>query len=256
MFIRTERSIQEFIRFYPVVSVIVFINLLLWLMIDVLQLQVGHSLYHFGVGHNYSVSYGEYWRLVTPIFLHAGLSHVLFNSFALVLFGPALETMIGKVRFIFIYFLTGIIGNVGTYIIDPMSTIPHLGASGAIYGLFGIYIYMAIFRKDLIDTGSAQIIKIIFIIGLITTFIQPNINIAAHIFGFIGGFALGPIALRHAQPFFLVRNRVRRAEHNDDVQFNPNRWQKKRMIPTAVRKNMLWIILGILVIFGIIGRFF
>src|SRR5699024_10326244 len=141
---------KEFMRFYPVVSTIIIINIVLWIIIDLLHLQIGQLIYTWGIGHNISVSHGQYWRLITTIFLHANLAHVLFNSFALVLFAPALEQMLGKFRFIFFYLLTGIIGNIGTFIIDPLSIVPHLGASGAIYGLFGVYIFMVFFRKHLI----------------------------------------------------------------------------------------------------------
>jgi len=257
MFIRTERSVQDFMRFYPVVSVIIIINLLLWFIIDVLHLEIGYTIYNWGIGHNFSVyQFGEYRRLVTPIFLHAGIGHVVFNSFALVLFGPALEQMLGKIKFIFVYFLTGIIGNIGTYVINPVDITPHLGASGAIYGLFGVYLFMVFFRKDLIDPGNAQIVQIIFLIGLVMTFIQPNVNIAAHIFGFIGGFAIGPLVLRRAQPFSMMRNRPRRRQNSGDVQFNPNRWNKRRILPRKLRNNIFWVIFGILVLIGLFSKFF
>lgn len=205
LFLRHERSIKEFFRFYPIISIIVIINFVLWFIIDILHL--GQPLYTFGIGHNLSIHlYGEYWRLLTPIFLHAGFSHLLFNSFATVIFGPALEQMLGKVKFISAYLIMGIAGNLGTYLIDPTSIVPHLGASGAIYGLFGIYIFMVILRKDLIDPMNAQVVKTIFFIGLVMTFIMPNINIAAHLFGFISGFALGPILLNNASPFSAARN--------------------------------------------------
>lgn len=256
MFIRTERSVQDFMRFYPVISTIVIINLILWLVIYVLQLPIGYTIYNWGIGHNLSVYHGEYWRIITPIFLHGGFGHVVFNSFALILFGPALEQMLGKVKFIFAFFFTGIAGNLGTYIIDPVSITPHLGASGAIYGLFGIYMFMVLFRKDLIDPGNAQIVMIIFFIGLVMTFIQPNINIAAHIFGFLGGFAIGPIILTNTRPFSMERNRPRPRRATDDVQFNPNRWRKRRVLPRNISKNIFWILFGLLVLLGLISRYF
>lgn len=200
MFIRTERSVSDFIKLYPIVSFLAILNLSLWFIINILKIPFGLKLYDLGVGHNLSILLlDEYWRLVTPIFLHADFGHVIFNTFALILFGPALEKMLGSFKFIFIYLFTGIIGNLGTFIINMQSYIPHLGASGAIYGLFGIYIFMVFFRKDLIGRTDSQIIKTIFVLGIVMSILMPNINISAHLFGFVGGFLIGPLILKKAK---------------------------------------------------------
>ena len=248
MFIRNE-SFREFLRYYPVVSVIVALQLLIWL-IGFLLPAYGFFIQQYGRGNNLLINQGEYWRLVTPIFLHnpTGVMHVLFNSFSLVLFGPALEQMLGKARFILLYFLSGIIGNFFTYIFDPSASYSHVGASGAIYGLFGVYIYMILFRKRLIDPGSAQIISTIFIIGLIMTFLRPSINIFAHLFGFIGGLALAPLVLVNVRPFSIWRNRSTR---DGEIKFDPNRWNKRRF----PWKNVILIVIGILFMLGVAGRF-
>lgn len=259
LFIRTERSFKDFIYFYPIVSTLIAINILLWFIVHFLPFDFGRSLFFWGAGHNFSVSqFGEYWRMFTPIFLHGDFMHTLFNSFALVLFGPALEQMLGKFKFITAYLVTGIIGNIGTYVVDPMSMTFHIGASGAIYGIFGMYIYMVFFRKHLIDSGNAQVVTTIFFIGLVMTFIRPGINIFAHIFGFIGGMAIGPLILNNVQPFSIYRNRRRTSTHSSGVQFDPNRWNKKRRfsIPPKIRKNIMWIIIGGLVILGLLGGLF
>lgn len=254
MFIRSEKSIKEFIQFYPIVSTIVIINLLLLLIVNILSLPIGNLIYQLGVGNNVYIHQGEYWRLLTSIFLHAGFSHALFNSFALVLFGPALEQMLGKSKFIFAYLFAGIAGNVGTQLIlEPMDYLTYLGASGAIYGLFGLYIFMILFRKHLIDSQNSRIVVIIVVIGLIMTFIRPGINVYAHIFGFLGGLALGPIVLSNAKPFSVRRSHVQ--SHSGSTQFNPNRWQSKQR-NNKVLKNVLWTVLIILVVLGIFGRFF
>src|SRR5690625_828404 len=115
MFLRNERGLKEFFNLYPVISIIVIINLTLWLFFNVLQ--IGTPLYNFGIGHNLSIHlYGEYWRLITPIFLHAGVTHFIFNSFATVIFGPALELMLGRIKFIIAYLFMGFVGNLGTYL--------------------------------------------------------------------------------------------------------------------------------------------
>ena len=261
MFVRNERSIKEFIKFYPVVSTIVIINIVIWALAHLLHLRIGASIYSWGIGSNINVLLGEYWRLVTPIFLHADFSHVAFNSFAIVIFAPALEQMMGKIKFILFYFLTGVIGNIGTFIINPHDSTLHLGASGAIYGLFGIYIFMVYFRKSLIDSGSAQIVTIVFIVGLVFSFIQPNINIAAHLFGFIGGLALGPPFLKSAERFSMARNYAQHYEEGE-VKFKPNRWKNRRGEPkrsfkTAGNrwKSIIWFIFIVLVMIGFISRF-
>ncbi|MFC2947786.1 rhomboid family intramembrane serine protease [Virgibacillus sediminis] len=247
MFIRNERSIKEFIQFYPVTGIIVIINLSLWLLINFLQLPFGQSIYQWGVGSNFFIENGQYWRLITPIFLHGDLIHVLFNSFALVLFGPALEQMIGKGKFIIAYLGAGVVGNIATFLLGPSSIIyTHLGASGSIYGLFGMYLYLIAFRKHLIDPGSRQIVMVFLLIGVVMTFLRPGINVHAHIFGLIGGFLLGTMLFSNASPYSPWRNRHHfRQRGEDEIGFDPNRWQKKRLSPST-KKKIIWTVVLLL----------
>ncbi len=238
MFVRTE-NFKEFFKFYPIVSWLVIINFGLWLLIDVLQLGAAEEFFRWGLGINVLVSQGEYWRLITPVFLHAGFSHALFNSFSLVLFGPALEQMLGKGKFIALYLFAGFAGNLGTFVVQPGAYNPHLGASGAIFGLFGVYIFMVLFRKNLIDQANSQIIFVIFILGLIMTFLQPNINVLGHVFGFIGGFALGPIILKNVQSFSLSRIREKHST-SSSFGFNPNRHRNRNSSPGSIGRYLFW----------------
>jgi rhomboid protease GluP len=193
MFTRTE-SLRDFIRFYPVISIIISIHILLYLLT---ALPIFPSKYLFGLlaGVNLYVVNGEYWRLFTPIFMHAGFAHMLFNSFSLVLFGPALEQMLGKTKFILIYLVTGIAANIATLILEPL-TYTHVGSSGAIFGLFGFYISIIMFRKAMLSRENSQTIMTIAIIAVIMTFVQSNINITAHIFGMLAGFLIGAAIYR------------------------------------------------------------
>jgi rhomboid protease GluP len=189
MFIRTE-SFKEFLRFYPVVSILVGINLGFWLLAEFLHIPLFESLRALGLGNNAAIEFnGEYWRVATAIFLHFGLMHAVFNSFSLVLFGPALERMLGKVKFLVLYLFSGIVGNLATLWLGPIYLV-HAGASGAVFGIFGAYLFIVFFRKFLLDYQNKQIIITIMVLGLIMTFLRPNINEYAHIFGFIGGFAI------------------------------------------------------------------
>ncbi|MBM6617703.1 rhomboid family intramembrane serine protease [Bacillus suaedaesalsae] len=241
MFLRTE-SFQQFIRFYPIVTLLVSIHFLLWLWIN-LALPGGLYLFENMVGYNMFVEYGEWWRLFTPILLHISFSHALFNSFSLVLFGPALEKLLGKVKFIIAYVGAGLIANVATFYLEP-SDFQHLGASGAIYGLFGIYLYMVVFRKELIDAANAQLIVTILVIGVVMTFIGGNINIVGHIFGFIGGVLIAPLVLPKRRGTYTYSS-------------NPNRptFNFRNILPRRLDRNSIfWIILIVLIIIGIFSR--
>ncbi|WP_374724679.1 rhomboid family intramembrane serine protease [Calidifontibacillus erzurumensis] len=198
MFIRNE-NFRSFIHHYPIVTTILVIHFALWVIISFLPF--GEQVLVLGVGSNYDVHNGEYWRVLTPIFLHSSFGHMLFNSFSFILFGPALEKMLGKFTFLCAYLLSGIFANIGTYFVAPINYY-HLGSSSAIFGLFGIYLYMVIYRKDLIDRMNAQIVISILVIGLVMTFFRANVNIYAHIFGLLGGLALAPIVLRNAKRFY------------------------------------------------------
>ncbi|MCH1627257.1 rhomboid family intramembrane serine protease [Ferdinandcohnia quinoae] len=242
MFTRTE-SFRSFLRFYPIISIIVAIHIILWLLINS-SLPLGDTLAQQMVGFNFLIAEGEYWRLITPIFVHGGFGHMLFNSFSLILFGPALERMMGKVKFIVAYIFAGVIANIATYYFEPLN-FAHVGSSGAIFGLFGIYLYMVVIRKDLIDQANSQLIMTILVIGLIMTFINSNVNIIAHIFGFVAGAIIAPLLLPK-----------RSLSHQPLSTFNRSVGERKRIqIPREFSpKHIVWLIIIILVIIGIIYK--
>nr|WP_155113717.1 rhomboid family intramembrane serine protease [Metabacillus mangrovi] len=143
-------------------------------------------------GFNSAILAGEWWRLVTPLFLHAGFSHLFFNTVSLILFAPALEQMLGRWKFSLLYLLAGVAGNAATLLLLPGSY-SHVGASGAIFGLFGAYLFAAFFRKGKISPVNVQILSIIVALSFVTSLLSPSINLTAHLFGGVAGFALGPI---------------------------------------------------------------
>ncbi|MEH7482473.1 rhomboid family intramembrane serine protease [Neobacillus drentensis] len=190
MFTRTE-SFRDFIRLYPIVSIIITIHVGLYLLTSITIFPNSWFFENLS-GVNLYIKEGEYWRLITPTFIHSGFPHMLFNSFSLVLFGPALERMLGSGRFLFVYLLSGFIANVATLLLQPL-TYTHVGSSGAIFGLFGYYLAIIMFRKHMLSKQNSQIILTLCVVSLIMTFLQPNINITAHLFGLLGGFLMGAI---------------------------------------------------------------
>ena len=97
---------------------------------------------------------------------------------------------LGKWKFTALYLVSGVFANIITYLGQPLSY-SHVGASGAIFGLFGYYLAMIATRNAFITRESRQVILPIVIIGLIMTFTQSEINITAHLFGLIAGFLIG-----------------------------------------------------------------
>jgi rhomboid protease GluP len=188
MFVRRE-NFKQYIKFYPVVSTILAINIFVFILTSIPVL--GGQLTSLGIGFNLLISEGEYWRLITPMFLHATFMHLLFNMFSLYLFGPELEQLTGKARFLTIYFLSGLVGNIATYLLLDWKY-QSLGASGAIYGILGAFGALVYYTKHFMPQLK-QIIVPIIVIGVIMTFLQPNINVTAHLAGLITGFIIGMI---------------------------------------------------------------
>jgi membrane associated rhomboid family serine protease len=133
------------------------------------------------------VAHGQEYRLITNAFLHEpglggfGPAHIIFNMWALILVGPTLERMLGHLRFVSVYLLSALGGSVVYYFFAP-STTPALGASGAIFGLFGAWFVVAR-RLQLNSRGIVFLIVLNLAIG----FAVPSIAWQAHVGGLITG---------------------------------------------------------------------
>lgn len=186
MFIRRE-NFKQFLKLYPTVSILIALNLVVYII--TMMPIIGDTVFYTGMSVNYLIGDGEWWRLITSLFLHGGMMHLLFNMFALFLFGPELEKIAGKMRFLTIYFLAGIFGNVATYV-SQEGMYASVGASGAIYGIFGAFAALVYYTRRTMPQLK-QVILPLIIISVIMTFITPNINAAGHLGGLATGFLLG-----------------------------------------------------------------
>ncbi len=131
------------------------------------------------------VAGGEWWRLITGGFLHAGLIHLGMNMFALYMIGRILEPALGRVRFVGLYTASLGAGALGVMVLSPGSAT--VGASGAIFGLMGVLVVLARSRGiDLWQSGIAQVIGL----NLLITFGVAGISIGGHIGGLLGGLAV------------------------------------------------------------------
>lgn len=144
-----------------------------------------HVLIAMGAKVNELISAGEYWRFFTPMFLHIGYAHILVNMISLKNTGPFVEKFVGRFSFLLIYFLSGITGNIMSYLFSPSIS---AGASTSIFGIFGAIVMCGIFfrRNDEIRRFGWNMWKIV-LLNLGMNLIQPGVDMFGHIGGFLGG---------------------------------------------------------------------
>jgi len=146
-----------------------------------------------------AVADGDWYRLVTAMFLHASVLHIAFNMFALYWLGTVVEEAIGTVRFLFVYFISGLAGSAGALVLDPDQFT--VGASGAIWGIMG-----ALLVLEYMTTGSfAGQAAGLILINLVITFSIPNISVGGHLGGLVGGIAATYVLMRtrYVRPVWL-----------------------------------------------------
>jgi membrane associated rhomboid family serine protease len=134
----------------------------------------------FGPVQACGVADGEYYRLFTAMFMHYGVLHLLMNMYALWILGRTLEAFLGPVRFLALYLVAGLGGNVAAYVFQPGAL--SAGASTAIFGLFAAL--FLVLRK--MGLNAASVLPII-VINLVFTISVPGISIAGHLGGFVVG---------------------------------------------------------------------
>jgi membrane associated rhomboid family serine protease len=160
----------------------------------------GSELLTEGALSRAAIADGEYWRLLTAGFLHAGLFHLGLNMLSLWILGSILEPAVGRVRFALIYFVSLLCGSFGALLLQPTGLT--VGASGAIFGLMAAAaIYARNRGLSLMESGLGVWIGL----NLVITFVVPGISIGGHIGGLIGG-ALATLVL------FDLRDQVRLGE--------------------------------------------
>lgn len=168
---------------------LLFINACVWLFDVVIQWYSNSNVF-FLLGAKYTplIIQGQYWRLITPVFLHLNLLHLLMNEYSLYLLGPLVEKTYGKLRFLIIYIIAGITGNIASayFLPDVLS----IGASGAIFGLLGAWLYLGLkYRSQLPKMFLSNVVAMI-VINMAYGVIRSNIDNYAHLGGLLGGFLM------------------------------------------------------------------
>jgi membrane associated rhomboid family serine protease len=149
---------------------------------------------------NALVAEGEWWRIFTVVLLHGSITHLVFNMWALYVLGPQIERGVGTWPFVTLFLASAGVGGVFAFYLGDANDIA-VGASGAIFGLFGIWLSWALHRRNT-TYGRAVLTQLLFLLAINAAipFIFTNISWQAHLGGLIAGFVIGEIWSRIQGP--------------------------------------------------------
>ena len=195
-----QEELKDFIDFlkpkegYFITPIIIYANIGIYLLMSVIGLGFisfkGHDLLQWGANYGPLTKGGEWWRLITNTFLHGGIMHLLTNIYGLLFVGIFLEPLLGRTKYLIAYIFSGILASV-TSIWWYDATIS-VGASGAIFGLYGIFLALLVTKVFSADFAKSFLIStLIFIAFNLLMGLTGGIDNAAHIGGLVSGFIVG-----------------------------------------------------------------
>ena len=151
-------------------------------------------LFDMGAMQPIAVADGQFWRLFTAMFLHAGLLHVALNAYFFWLFGRMVEASFGRTWMVLIYVVAGFLASVASYAFGPVTTLA-VGASGAISGVFGAFIaYNYRRRQHAMNAANLRLALTVIVLNAVIAIGYSSIDWRAHVGGLVAGFALGYLA--------------------------------------------------------------
>lgn len=188
------QELKDFIRSRQRMNlIIVVINIIVFVVLSVLG-DTGDSMFMLGHGADYAplVATGEYYRLVTCMFLHFGAEHLFSNMLVLIFLGDTLEQCVGKIRYLLIYLLGGIAGNIVSvwFALRTEDFAVSAGASGAVFAVIGALIYLVIRNKGRLGNYSGQRLMMMAVLSVLQGLTAGGVDNCAHIGGTIAGFVL------------------------------------------------------------------
>lgn len=189
---------MEELKKFPMTALLLFVNVMAFLLVEI----TGGSMdtYHMiECGAAYTpliVEQGEVYRIFTSMFLHFGMAHLANNMLLLFVMGQRLEPILGRGRFLLVYLLGGICGNVLSLFLDIQknSFTVSAGASGAVFALIGAMIYVLLRHKGRVGELTVQQIIFMAVLSLYFGFTSSGVDNAAHVGGLAGGFAAAVLA--------------------------------------------------------------
>lgn len=179
--------------------IIVLANIIVFALVEITgsSLDTEHMI-RWGAAYTPLIGGGEYYRLLTCMFLHFGMSHLFNNMILLVFIGDNLEKAVGKIRYLIIYLIGGLGGSITSWIhsVRVDQEIVSAGASGAVFAVIGAMIYILIQNKGQLEDLSLKRIFLMAALSLYVGFTSTGIDNFAHLGGLASGFVLAVLIYR------------------------------------------------------------
>ncbi|QJB35277.1 rhomboid family intramembrane serine protease [Chitinophaga oryzae] len=183
-------------RQMPVTLLVIAANILVYALTVMAGMNLwwgnGEQLLHWGANYwPLTIGHGEYWRLLTSMFLHAGWWHLLTNMLGLFIAGVFLEPVIRPLRFIIAYLVTGLIADYASVLFHR--NMVGVGASGAIFGIYGVFFALLTTRlfPPIARHNFLGYISLFILLNLLVAGFSQDIDNAAHLTGFLSGMLMG-----------------------------------------------------------------
>lgn len=177
---------------------LVAVNVVVFLITDLILFREQNKVVYYMAMNPFLVTkHGEYWRLFTSMFYHFNIEHVMFNMLSLAVVGAILEPFFGRVRFIILYFVSGLLADVATIIYNSLiirenaESVFAAGASGAVYGLLGAFVGILLFMRERLTKEERIRLPIMVFLLLFGNISQKGVGHEAHFGGFFAGALLG-----------------------------------------------------------------
>lgn len=183
--------------------ILIAINIIIYLFLEFNGGSTNiENLIRFGAKFNPYILEGEWWRLVTSMFLHIGPIHLFMNMFALYYLGLLVERIYGSERFLIIYSLAGIGGSLASF---AFSFYISAGASGAIFGLFGALLFFGTIHREIFAQTMGRGIMMIIFINIVFGIVVPQIDMGAHLGGLVAGYIVSAMTHLPRNKSFIVQ---------------------------------------------------
>lgn len=196
----------------PVTLVLLTIQIVVFILMTLMGGSTNQSvILLFGARQTQLIEAGQWWRLITPVFVHIGFTHLLVNSLTLYFMGQYIEEIFGHWRMLVIYLVSAFTGNLASAVFLPNTV--SAGASTALFGLFGAFLMLGeSYRNNFAIRQLSRQFLVLVVLNIVIDLFTPGIDLAGHLGGLFGGFLvsyvvgaplMGPV-IRHKQIISLI----------------------------------------------------